>query len=72
MKYILFVFGYMFISGLFGGLAHNGHHERCKTIGTPGTEQIVDALLWPVAIGIVVTMDDDKYLIGECKGKKSN
>lgn len=62
--YIIFV--YMIFSGMVGGLVHNVHHEKCHTKGFVSTSDVIGAILWPMALGYAITIDDDKLKTTEC------
>ena len=61
MRVLACLFLYMIFAGLIGGTAHNLKHETCNTKGGIDFDLTINALLWPVAIGYAISIDDDKF-----------
>lgn len=68
MKYFILCL-YLLACGAFLGFAHNHHHEKCGTKGTPSNSDVISAAFFPVALGFIATMDEDYYQPAECKRK---
>lgn len=55
MKALIFIIGYLFISGLLAGAITNNVRNRCGTIsGEEARRALMIALLWPEIIGATI------------------
>ena len=58
MKFIPLVFLYMIASGLLLGAVKNRSNEACGEPQKISNEDVAAVLLWPVAVGAAITIDE--------------
>jgi hypothetical protein len=60
---------YMVVAGVLGGISHNTYHDRCGTSAAITTDEVVDMLLWPIVIGVSITVDSNNTEHSKCVGE---
>jgi len=58
MKYFMMFFGYLIVSGVLLGIANNVESERCGARQLITTGDAIQVSLWPMAVGIALTINE--------------
>ena len=72
MDKILFFMIYLFVSGLVLGASYNSNFERCGKQRELNTKLAIDALLWPLFIGLAVSVDDGIIKTAKCESENES
>ena len=63
---VLFLLLYVIFSGMILGWGNNSASEFCGETQRMKTTDVIESLVWPMAIGAVMTLDEGRIITPLC------